>query len=155
MINATITGTLPQIQTDLTPAMKRIADILEASQIKGFNTSGYGRWPATREGKPATLSGLRKTLQKSSGDNWAEVSAMNTIHQRGGVMNQTPRMRSFFWAKWYETKEERFKWMALSKRAMTFPTRTYLTLQEVDFESIRKELIDRIFSVKETIGEKA
>lgn len=121
MINATIIGTLPQIQTDLTPAMKRIADILEMSNLKGFDTSGYGRWAVTREGKVATLRGLRSTVKKSSGDTWAEISAMSTIHQRGGTMMQTPKMRSFFWAKFYETKDERFKWMALSQRPMLFP----------------------------------
>lgn len=148
MIDIKIEGKLPSLNSDLTPAMSRIADRLFMSLQKAHGNEGYGTWSPTREGKPATLSGIRKTERTSFGSDFAEISFKNTIHQRGGVMNQTDRMRKFFWAKFYESSEDKWKWMALSKRAMTFPVRA-LTLQKEDIDYFRKELINRIFNITE------
>jgi len=40
------------------------------------------------------------------------------IHEFGGVVHVpvTVRMRRFFWAKFFETRDEKWKWMALSKK---------------------------------------
>lgn len=39
-------------------------------------------------------------------------------HNEGAAttLKRTPRMRKFFWAMFYKTKDERWKWMALSKK---------------------------------------
>lgn len=40
------------------------------------------------------------------------------IHNEGGVLNIpiTPRARKFFWAMWYATNNEKWKWMAITKK---------------------------------------
>ncbi len=150
MINVQITGQLPQVQSDLTPAMERIAQRLLWSFGQQHDTSGFGSWLPTREGKPATLSGLRKTERTSFGGNFAEIIWKNTIHQRGGLMNQTERMRKFFWGKFYESSDEKWKWMALSRRPMVFSPRP-MTATKEDIDYFKRELINRIFSIRETI----
>jgi hypothetical protein len=148
MINVEIQGKFPNINADLTPAMSRIADRMLWSFGQSHENQGYGRWVPTREGKPATLAGLRKTERTSYGTDFAEIRWMGTIHQNGGIMVQTPRQKSFFWAKWYETDEDKWKWMALSKRPMVFPPRP-LTLQAEDIDLFKKELVNHIFNITE------
>jgi hypothetical protein len=50
----------------------------------------------------------------------------SAVHEYG-LENQviTPRQRRFFWAKWYETNEDMWKALALS-RTYTIPARPYL-----------------------------
>jgi len=150
MIDIKITGSLPMIKSDLTPAMARVAELLLQSNLERFENEGYGTWPPRRDGSPATLAGIANTLQKTSDSRSATVSAMNTIHQRGGPMRITDRMRSFFWAKWYETQDPRFKWMALTRSGMlSFPVRTYLTFREGIIDDI-KDILGQEILVSET-----
>lgn len=66
------------------------------------------------------------------------------IHQFGGNIKQdfeiTPKMRKFFWAKHYETKDEMWKALALKKgrikREFDMPARPYITLTEEDLKEI-------------------
>jgi hypothetical protein len=150
MIDIKIEGKLPQLNTDLSPAMSKIADRLFMSLGKAHEIEGYGTWSPTREGKPATLSGIRKTERTSFGSDFAEIRFKNTIHQRGGLMPITEKMKGFFWARWYETNDDKWKWMALTRGGwMKFPVRA-LTLQQEDFAYFKQILLDRIFSVSET-----
>lgn len=53
------------------------------------------------------------------------------IHENGGTVRVriTDRSRSYFWRKWYETGEEKWKRMALTPRqsfVITIPARPYL-----------------------------
>jgi phage gpG-like protein len=151
MIDIKITGTLPKINTNLKESMTKVRDVLLEEIYGRFDTSGYGTWSETRQGMMSTLRGIKNTVSGTSGDNWAEVSAKNTIHQRGGLMAQTPKMRRFFWAKWYQTLEERWKWMAISRMAMFFPERKYMALRPGTIQKMRSVLLEGIFSVKESI----
>jgi phage gpG-like protein len=156
MIDIQIKGSLPKINTDLAPAMQRIAERMYSDVIGGFDSSGYGKWQPTREGKSSMLGGrsgkMASTLTRSSDATTATITAMNTIHQRGGPMIVTQKMRSFFWAKFYETKDEKYKWMALNRSGvMSFPVRTYMTFLPSFFDFATKELEGQIFSVTESV----
>lgn len=50
------------------------------------------------------------------------------IHNQGGRIQVTERMRKFFWAKYYETKSEMYKWLALKPvgSIITIPKRQFI-----------------------------
>lgn len=53
------------------------------------------------------------------------------IHEFGGTITVriTDRMRRFFWAKFRETRDEKYKWMALARRqtfTIRIPARPYI-----------------------------
>ncbi len=51
------------------------------------------------------------------------------IHELGGQIEATPSMWGFFWHKFKSTKDDKWKWMALSLRKkgfITIPARPYL-----------------------------
>lgn len=77
------------------------------------------------------------------------------IHQYGGTIESTTRisarMRKFFWAKYYSTGEEKFKWMALTKkqtieRRITIPARPFITLTPADLDEVRDTIVDSIIT---------
>jgi len=69
-------------------------------------------------------------------------------HNEGETIRQsiaiTPKMRKFFWAKYYETQDERWKAMALSKgpinRTITLPERRFMGVSPFVEERILKNL---------------
>jgi phage gpG-like protein len=49
------------------------------------------------------------------------------IHNTGGKLPITPKMRRFFWAKWYETKNDFWRNMALTKKThLDIPQRQFI-----------------------------
>lgn len=67
------------------------------------------------------------------------------IHQFGGIVAPiiriTPKMRKFFWAKFYTTGQENWKAFALTKKkelrpVVQIPARPYITLTKDDLEEI-------------------
>ena len=52
-------------------------------------------------------------------------SDYGAVHEFGYTGVITPRQRSFFWAKWYETQDDMWKALALS-HTYTIPARPYL-----------------------------
>jgi phage gpG-like protein len=67
------------------------------------------------------------------------------IHQFGGTIRPTipitSKMRKFFWARYYETGQENWKAMALTKKTemkpvIRIPARPYVTLTNCDFADI-------------------
>jgi len=156
LIDAQIIGNLPHVSDNLAPAMERIADRMYQDALGEFDSSGYGKWPATREGKPSMLGGragmIASSLRKESSATRATVYAMNTIHQRGGSMIITEKQHRFFWAMWYATGENRWKNMALNRTGvMSFPVRTYLTLLPSLIEYAKQELKSEIFTARESV----
>ncbi len=50
------------------------------------------------------------------------------IHEFGGTISVTPKMKGFFWHMWYETGDTKWRAMALTKKqSFTMPKRPYLT----------------------------
>lgn len=79
--------------------------------------------------------------------------AYAAIHQFGGTIKQSirisDRMRKYFWARYFSTGEERFKWMALTKkqvinRTIRVPARPFITLTEGDIQEIQDTIVDAL-----------
>jgi phage gpG-like protein len=153
MIDIQITGQLPFINTDFTPAMEKIAQKMFDDVRAGFDSSGYGRWPVTRDGKPSMLGGsggmIAESMTKESDATSATITAMNTIHQRGGSYLASDKQRRYLFAthpEWRSRSGATGQGMMLR-----FPVRTYMTLQPEFFEFAKQELSDTIFRVNETV----
>jgi phage gpG-like protein len=151
-----VRGHLPRFNTDLSSAMERIVDRMYSDSMGRFTSSGYGTWEATREGEPSNLGGregkIAQSISKTSDADSATLYSMYAIHQRGGLMMVTEKMRSFFWAKWYETNEEKWKWMALNRGGvMKFPVRTYLTFLPTLLEYAKREVRMAAITTEEVI----
>ena len=153
MIDIQITGQFPSINTNLAPAMQRLADRMESDFLGEFDSSGYDRWPATREGSPATLGGregaIASSITKESDETSATITAMNTIHQRGGMMVAADKQRRFLFAthpEWRDRSGPTGQGMILK-----YPVRTYMTLLATFFEYAKQELGDHILRVNETV----
>jgi phage gpG-like protein len=152
MIDIQITGNLPSINTDLAPAMERIAERMYSDVVGEFDSSGYGRWAATRDGKAATLGGsgglIAGSVTKEFNETSATVTAMNTIHQRGGMILATDKQRRFLFAT---HPEWRGKSGATGQgMILRYPVRTYVTFVESFFEFAKQELGNHIFKVSES-----
>jgi len=59
MINTTVTGTLPEINTDFSEAMKEIRELMYKSVMQNFASSGRPSWPARTKSYPWPM--LRKS----------------------------------------------------------------------------------------------
>ncbi len=133
MIKIGISGTLPQIQpmkTVMGSLAMRLGSDIRADVAQGGNPT----WP-DRVHPPgrAGLGYISSTLQLSSGENFARASfggglVFAKVHEMGWMIKRTAKMRKFFWAKWYETKEEFWKGMALSKNEfINIPQRSVIS----------------------------
>lgn len=93
--------------------------------------------------------GLMSTIEvRPQGKSSLVISANSpyaAIHQFGGTLKPTipitSRMRKLFWAKFYETGQENWKALALTKKkelkpVIQIPARPYITLTEEDLEEI-------------------
>jgi len=77
-------------------------------------------------------SGYTQKIEASTGTamiEWTISVPYAGLHEYGGTVPalsiiMTPRMRSFLWAKYYETREDKWKFAAL-KRGVTLPARAY------------------------------
>jgi len=93
--------------------------------------------------------GLMSTIEvRPQGKSSVVISANSpyaAIHQFGGTIKPTipitPKMRKFFWAKFYETGIDSWKGIALTKKkelklVIQIPARPFITLTEKDLEGI-------------------
>ena len=71
------------------------------------------------------------------------------IHNEGGEIPVTPLMRKFFWFMFYETGEEVYKNMAMTKKeVIEMPARTFMDFSEALNRKIEKKsdkVVDKIF----------
>ena len=71
------------------------------------------------------------------------------IMNEGGKIPVTKKMRSFFWAMYYETQEEVYRNMAMTKKKeITIPKRQFMGFSEALNKRIEKKLdkrVDQIF----------
>ena len=156
MIKTEITGHLPHFNTDFTSAMQRIVERMYSDNLHGFDSSGYGTWENTRDGHASDLGGregkIASSMKKEFNKDSATLSAMYTIHQRGGLMKVTDKMRGYFWARYYETHEDKWKWMALNRSGiMSFPVRTYLTVRAGLMQYAKEQLRGAAITVEEIV----
>lgn len=92
---------------------------------------------------------LRKSIRSRSDESsitFYSDLAYAGIHNEGGEIKVTARMKRFFWHKYYETKDEFWKAMALMKEGKTIkiPRRQFLGMApEVETE-VRKIIEDNL-----------
>lgn len=75
------------------------------------------------------------------------------IHQFGGVTRPrvTDRMRRWAWRQWYETEDERYKAIALTKKeslTVRIPKRPFLVFQRQDTERIARLIEEYVTGAK-------
>lgn len=106
--------------------------------------------PIRGDGHILVASGdLRKSIRSRSDDHsitFYSDLAYAGIHNEGGEIKVTARMKRFFWHKYYETKDEFWKAMALMKvgKTIKIPRRQFLGMApEVETE-VRKFIEDNL-----------
>lgn len=106
--------------------------------------------PIRGDGHILVASGdLRKSIRSRSDESsitFHSDLAYAGIHNEGGEIKVTARMKRFFWHKYYETKDEFWKAMALMKvgKTIKIPRRQFLGMApEVETE-VRKIIEDNL-----------
>lgn len=106
--------------------------------------------PIRGDGHILVASGdLRKSIRSRSDESsitFYSDLAYAGIHNEGGEIKVTARMKRFFWHKYYETKDEFWKAMALTKvgKTIKIPRRQFLGMApEVETE-VRKIIEDNL-----------
>lgn len=70
----------------------------------------------------------------------------NKMHNQGGEIDITAKMKRFFWAKYYSTKQQHWKAMALKQTKIKIPKRQYIgnskELEQILKAAIEKRLIE-------------
>ena len=87
-----------------------------------------------------------KTVSKSAGEIHIQSDMKySKIHNEGGTIRITEKMRKFFWAKYYETRDESWKYMALTKKSViAIPKRQFMGINNnmiVEMERIILSII--------------
>lgn len=70
------------------------------------------------------------------------------IHQAGGDIVITSKMRAFFWAKYLEKGNEMYKRLALAKGPLKVPARPYLVITQRMVDRIEKALLNTFKSLQ-------
>ena len=142
-------------------ANKLKADILDDMRVdlseefdRNFERKGFfsDKWKPRAydysRGSLLMVSGdMRKATQgEVSGDGVRFSSAMPyaSIHNEGGKITVTAKMKRYFWAKFMQTKDESWRRMALMKvgKVITMPERRFIG-DGPDTQRIIREAIDR------------
>lgn len=105
---------------------------------QGFINTRYQRWRDRRGGARNAGRGiledsgnLRGSLRSRTYGNIAEVYThikYAKIHNEGGVIAVSSRMRRYFWAMYKATGQPHYKYMALSKE-ITIPQRQFMDIE--------------------------
>lgn len=92
-------------------------------------------WPPRKMGKRGSVLMVTGRLRRSirsrvTSDSvfWETSEKYAAIHNYGGTIRVTAKMKKFFWYKYKTTKDEEWKWMALMKTGsvITIPQRQFL-----------------------------
>ena len=138
-----ITSILRDIQKELTEEFDR-----NFSRGAFFNEV----WPAKRSGGPSHLvqtGKLRRSIQSVITGNRLRFTSSEpyaAIHNEGGEITVTERMKKYFWAKFKETGQLHWKRLALVKvgSKLTIPKRQFIgTSPEVE-RTIERVIDDNV-----------
>ena len=124
-MNDLITSILRDLQVEL-------SDEFDRNFQRGafFNEA----WPAKRSGGPSHLvqtGKLRRSIQSVITGNRLRFTSSEpyaAIHNEGGEITVTERMKKYFWAKFKQTGQQHWKYLALVKTGskITIPKRQFL-----------------------------
>lgn len=141
----------------LSKALKTIGVELKEEFDKNFeNKSFFGKkWPPSDNGLVKT-GDLRKSLRvQTSNSSVSIISDVEyaDIHNEGGKIQVTDKMKKFFWAKYKETKSEKYKALALKKVGsyIIIPERRFVgdapEVKQIVEDVITEQLNDFISSI--------
>lgn len=141
----------------LSKALKTIGIELKEEFDKNFeNKSFFGKkWPPSDNGLVKT-GDLRKSLRvQTSNSSVSIISDVEyaDIHNEGGKIQVTDKMKKFFWAKYKETKSEKYKALALKKVGsyIIIPERRFVgdapEVKQIVEDVITEQLNDFISSI--------
>lgn len=147
MISYEVKYSLPTVREDYPQeALRKVGAYMVRSVQKNFERAGRPAWEPTRSGEtPLVTSGkLYRSVRWRLEGNTVIISAGEglgiypSVQQYGAFVPITERAKSFFWAMFYQTGEERWKWMALQKvgSRMRIPARPYMMFQDEDIDKI-------------------
>jgi hypothetical protein len=159
LLHIGLSGTFLKANVNWAERMDRLRKEMLQESRDAFQRSGYYQeWALTRDGKRATLSGVERTLESDSDEDSATVSAMNTIHQRGGMYKASDKQRRYLFAthpEWRSGKKELSGWDLLESlrgagQGMTlrFPKRTYLEVTDRFIEFAGQVLGEQLFTAE-------
>ena len=115
-------------------------------QRKAFFDRSWSSRKMNSKGSLLMVTGkLRRSIRSSIDANcvkWETSEAYAYIHNYGGTITVTAKMKKFFWYKYKATRNEDWKWMALMKvgSKITIPQRQFLG----DHPKVRKTVEDII-----------
>lgn len=137
------------------------ADILEDMRVelsdefdRNFERKGFfsDKWKPRAHNYPkgsllAVSNNMRKSTQgQVSGNGVRFTSSLpyTALHNEGGKITVTAKMKRFFWYKYKETKDESWKYMALMKvgRVIEIPQRRFIG-PGPDTDRLIHEVIDK------------
>ena len=150
MIDVQIIGEIPKAEVTVKKTMPIVEQLLGRSIDRNFEAGGRPLWVQRRTdstGDPLRATGaLRRSKYTSHGANTAMVSVGKNlpyarIQREGGTITVpvTKKMRGFFWAKWYETGETKWRNMALTTRSVFvihIPAREYMNIPPDELQEI-------------------
>ena len=116
-----------------------------------FSQQGRPKWAgkfmndgrAILTGKTARLQSQINVVRNDTASTVQIGSALpySRIQQEGGTIPITAKMRKFFWAKFKETGNVKWKYLALKKGGtINIPARPYLKIPESDFGRIKNSV---------------
>lgn len=123
-------------------------------RLQGFLDASLKPWAprkAEAGGRAILIStgALRGSVYANPSGSIARVTAGNSkvpyakIHNEGGTIPVTVKMKKFFWAKFKETKAEGWRALALSK-SITIPARQFMGDSKALDEKIGKHIDDKL-----------
>ena len=164
-ISKQIRVSLPESVRNPLAAFGRISARLLYTFRQQFLTGGYGHWMPQKYPTGGKLmmrshalyeSGTTHSNAESAQLNWGFGLPYARIHQTGGMANPnvTAQSRKYFWRRFYETGNDMFKWMALSKKtvfSVSIPARP-ISLTSEDIQYIAAILGTRDFKITTNYG---
>ena len=121
----------------------------DAFTNQGWTDTFFEAWETVEDKNGMTLietGALRNSITIKSLTDYSVVVGSDlqyaAIHNDGGVIKVTDKMKRFFWSRYKSTGSEKWRRLALSKR-VTMPKRTFLGPSEVMNKKIEKIILDK------------
>jgi phage gpG-like protein len=151
MIPVIEVNVVPIVKANFTDEMKQIMSYQMGSVLDTLAQGGKPPWARTKARAIARLHDrFANTIHGESDETSATIKGGGTpdafAHQFGADFLEivTPKQRGFFWKRFYDTGDEMWKAMALSKSLhIVIPQRSFMEFQEED-----KEYIANLFKAR-------
>ena len=151
---------IPEVTEDWSEEFEAIAMRKREDVIDAMADGGKPPWERTKHGAiPRLHDRFSDQVDIDFGSQYAKVlvggSPDTFLHHFGGDVFQvvTAKQRGFFWSQFYETDDETWKYMALSKTLLSsHPPRPLADWYDEDEEWIGEILGEGLFKLDQTKG---